>query len=427
MKKSNILFYLTIVFAFALSGCISGNYLIEHETEQDISFRVVQTMGTRGVSRPIPDGEPLEFVHGDLYLVTSAGVIMRHFRIIPGDMPLNTNNNTVGRNLLTIGVTIESVPSSITHVVIIGNYGGTPSLTSTGNINSNHFLGKTLDITSQHNALEVNLTNCPTTQIGTGTSWRLNGDLYRTGTNNGVPVYSTTVHLAPTVARFEIADMTGMGAIASFTVDGIFMDGFYRQAKINGEPVGIPHTGGIIVDNFTGTSHTTGDILDTGFGVHDWREAVGGRNWTGTNITSLTVRPDNLPPADVFHPNEGTNGTLRPRYNTWSYHVFAENYHNAPATPDAGTPVPRIIIRLSNVRLLNGYEFNRPQFLTVRNFRHNGVPLEYIRASRVYRIEAGWLTFDEFDLSDYPNEKPIDVEVMVTLAVWREVSLDIII
>ena len=427
---------LIITLLFGLTGCLSDNDLNRYDAdvEQDITFRVLQTMNTRGISSPIPDGTPLEFVNGDLYLVTATGVIIRHFRIVSGNGEPCNATNTIGRNYLTRtqGVTIQSVPGSVTRVVIIGNYSDTPQLLSTGYINSDNFLGKTLDVVSQHNARNVNLTNCPvstfTRTIG-GTS--VNGHLYQRTPASGSTraLYATTVHLAPTVARFEIADITGMGMIAEFTVYGIFMDGIYLQARINGEPVGALHSGGQIANNFTATSHNnpaTPLLHDASFGIHDWR---GNRNWTGTNTTSLTVRPDNLPPTNVFHPNEGTHGTTRPRYNTWAYQVFARDYHPNTA---ARTPTPRIIIRLRDVKLTNGFEFQTDQFLTVQNFHfinQNGVfeRLDYIRASRVYRIEAGELTFDELDLSDRPNERPIDVNVTVTLAVWREVELEVII
>ena len=445
MNSKNILFYLTIVLAFALSGCLSNNELIEeYEAEREISFRVVQTMSTRGVSRPIPDGEPLEFNTGNLYLVNAQGVILRHFRIGTGvayGEPCNTTN-TIGRAELmrAAGVTIESVPSSVTRVVIIGNYGGTAPLPTTGNVSTGaqSLLNRPLNIVSQYRAWNVNLTNCPTSQIGAGATLRLNGNLIRTGTNNGVPVYSTTVHLAPSVARFEIVDITGMGMIQSFTVDGIFMDGFYRLSTIGGTiNENSIHTGGSIVTNFTNTSHTTAAALpgalpnapigDTGFGIHSWRSSSD--NWTGSfdhnvhNPASMVVRPGGQT-TWTDH-----TGALRTENNVWSFQVFAGNYHLPPVNAAAGTSVPRIIIRLSDVTLLNGYEFNRPQFLTIRDFRiyNTNTMLQYIRASRVYRIEAGWLTFDENDLADVPNVQPLDVNVTVTLAVWNDVNLEVVI
>ena len=220
---------------------------------------------------------------------------------------------------------------------------------------------------------------------------------------------------------FGIADITGMSMIEAFTVEGIFMDGIYLQARINGEPVGALHTGGQIVNNFNASSHNnpaTPLLHDAGFGIHEWR---GARNWTGTYDTSLTVAPGGAPTPDLHN-------VIRP--NAWTYQVFARDYCEV-GFPVAQTPTPRIIIRLSGVRLSNGFKFQTDQFLTVQNFHYirnnQRFPLHHIRASRVYRIEAGWLTFDELDLSDRPNEKPIDVQVTVQLATWREVELEVII
>ena len=114
MKKLTIQL-LSITLLFGLIGCISDNNYTEYNAEQDITLRVVQTTNTRGISRPIPDGERLEFVSGDLFMVNDQDVIIRHFSIVSGTALTAT---TVGITNLLAGVTIESVPSSIARVVI---------------------------------------------------------------------------------------------------------------------------------------------------------------------------------------------------------------------------------------------------------------------------------------------------------------------
>ena len=446
LKRNNILFPLTVALAFALSGCLSENCeIIECEAYRDISLRIAQTSASRnttdGISLPIPHRTPLEFVDGNLFMVTADGVIMRHYRIIPGNsLPTTTtNNSTVGRDLLLAptGALFQSVPGSVTRVVIIGNFGnasGTPSLPTAGNINSTYFLGRKLDIESQYNAWRVNLTNCParTFTPTSGGAAMLNGNLYfRNQPPGGNRVYATTIHLAPTVARFEIAEIAGAGRIRSFTIDGIFMDGFYRQARINSTLIPSSlHTGGDEPDNFTDASHS----FDANFGIHDWR---GTRAWSGhisQNPATLVVRPSDAPAEEVFHP---AVPEYRYRYHVWAYQVFARDYHIAPAA-NQGTRVPRIIIRFSNVRIMHanhpegvywnydGYN-NGVAFLTICEIRNqeNGKLLEYIRASRVYHFER--ITFYEGDLADVPNRNAIDGRVRVALAAWHGVYIGIII
>ena len=463
MKKTTILVF-TIAFAFALSGCLSENETSEREIYRDISLRIAQTSAARstgnddvalrssvpslplyGISRPIPNREPLVLAHGDLFLVAADGVIMRHIRINTGNAALNNTTHTVGAEYLrNNGITIPSVPGSVTRVVIIGNYNGAEPLPTTGNINSDRFLTRTLNVVNQYNAWSVNLTNCPATQIDTGARQRPNGNLLRLLNNgapvynNNVPVYTTTVHLAPTVARFEIAQIAGTGRIQSFTIDGIFMDNFYRQARINSELITASlHTGEDNPNNFTATSHNTANSIlhDNRFGIHDWRTATTRHlNWTGNAAGSLVVRPDNVT-TNVYHPARAAGDRWQMRDNVWAYQVFARDYHTAPAA-NAGTRVPRIIVRLSNVRIMDGtpngalWNDDGIAFLTVRDFyffneTNQRLRLQNIRASHVYHIHR--ITFTEDCLDYIPNRSAIDVEVEINLAAWRRVYLDIII
>jgi hypothetical protein len=431
-----------IALTFALSACIPNSDDIQRSDYKTISLQVLQQLETRGISRPIPDGEPLRFVHGDLYLVTATGIIIRHFRINPGNglLVLPTTSGTPGsvgvQRLMDDGITIESVPGSITRAVIIGNYGGenpTISLPSTGNIYT--LLDRELRINSQHNAWAVNLTNCPHSQVEVGGAQVQNGTLRYISTNtDNVRLYSTTIHLAPTVARFEIGEITGMGSVSRFTIDGIFMDGFYRQATINGVRSQM-HNGLDIAENFYEDSHFDAPVSDTHFGIHDWRTRISDRynNWTGTLQTSLTVRPTNVE-ENVYHPRRPANDRYMMRYYTWSYQVFAHD-HNHQVVTTATTPAPWIIVRLSDVWVDDAsgtpQHWEGPRFITVRNLMYRPTDdvqprrLEHIRASRVYRIET--IRFTEIDLTDRPNIRDIDVDITVTIAAWRRVELDVVI
>ena len=130
----------------------------------------------------------------------------------------------------------------------------------------------------------------------------------------------------------------------------------------------------------------------------------------------LTVRPSNRQ-TNVFHPNIG-GGVYAMRDHVWGFQVFARNYGET-GIPE--TEAPRLVIRLSDIRLTDGRTITDPRFVTVGSLYRleSGVrvPVSHVRAADVYHIVNG-IVFDETDLSDVPNVNEIAVEVIVTLAVW---------
>ena len=257
-------------------------------------------------------------------------------------------------------------------------------------------------------------------------------------------VMEGAVHLAPVVARFEMAAITGRGLITDFRVCGIFIDRYYRQARRDGaRPAGaariqvadnafVPGTG----DFVTIASHTT---------THQNPVMAGGATTTvsgGTLFTSyspaLIAENDvvtGFPTARPFGTtNEGCQGVpaecshthTSPLRNTWSYQVFARHYGDTPPAPTTTQP-PRIIVRVTDVFIRDAYNAIIPKpggnvwYLTVTDFRRtdNNLLLSAtgIRASNVYTIVQ--LSFTEQDLTPRPNMNPFNATVEVTLGAWQ--------
>ena len=382
MKK---IFSKSILTAMALvlflSSCVSEICLPPIPVEVDyktISLRLAPPPVTRGESRPINNGELVEFNSGDLYLVNATGTVIEHFRIISRGAPghdlsagiINLDEFDFNNASNSDELILPNIPGSVTDVVIIGN---TPHNDTQGNITA---IGeRILDIRTQHDAWNVNLFSRTESPLA-----------YNTTSGN----WETTLYLAPTVARFEIGAIIGMGNIASFTVEGIYMDNFFSRAKINGERIpaslwsGGDDPGAFVAGQHYFTTNSNNALFDV-------RPTTPANAWQGTRAgaTPATVQP------------AGGGGTY-----VWSYQLFAPT---DPTTFDTDEQ-PRIVIRLSNITLISGAGTapDGDRFLTVRDFWHRennaGTAFEGIRAGEVYQISA--IRFDERDLGIDPNPVP---------------------
>ena len=460
MTYKNFLFIFASVFILSFASCVSEsclfppdpNPITEYGEERAVSLRIVQHAdnGTRSVGRPICDGEPVAFNTGYIYMVNSTtGIIHRTIRVVAGDAVLNTSGtvHTVGRDLLDDGVLMPSVPGMVNRVYVFGN----PQvlLPTSGTINqvrqaliddnNNRY------IASQYNVLSPGIN-----------MWGHNTAPFTPAAVQPAPpalrVYETTVHIAPTVARFELASIVGMGDIRRFSVCGIFMDNYHRQAHRDGtRPAGV--AGNRIQVAANGFQPNTGDFVTRGISTTHPNPISGGPNTTvtgGALFTSysnplIAILENNLPtarPFGVAPPWECTsivcnkatnpNGEHVNVRNTWGYQVFTRDISMNTQTY-SGTQPPRMIIRLRDVYIVDRSQGAAPDavipmpgcngvfYLTVHDFRRtdNNQMLSAvgIRASNVYRIQQ--LDFSQTDLTCEPNTNPINVDVDVTLAVWN--------
>ena len=405
-KQLEHLFLISVILLITtfLNGCVSEYCLLPHSGDDNgeginISIRVIQQSDapdSRGVSRPICDSEQLMLNTGDLYFVTSTGITIKHYSIVAGNI-LDIDNRKVGVERLIDGVTLPAMSNNIARVVIIGNYDRNPALPTVGNVNGNTLLGRSIDIITQHNALNVNLRNCPTTLISGRTE--LNGTLFNTGevAVNGNRIFATTVHLTPTVARFEIADITGTGSIASFGVEGIFIDNYFRNATISGTPTSWVSNGDVAARFVRGSTQYPTQLEGA---IFDWYE-------NGRPSVNRVVAPDGTDSwtCEV----EGCSNIHTNVPNVWGYQLFATGT----------TATPNIVIRLRDVVLQDGRTLPNPQFVTVSNFfTEDNDFLENMTPGNVYRIAAGALQFREYDLMPLPNQSPIAVEITIGIGTW---------
>ena len=385
MKKLFLL--CAIVLVASLTSCISDSHLDNNGTPTydniALTLRIVQQSDTRGVSRPIPDDEQLILRTGDLFLVNAAGTIIQHYAIVDGATATCFDTRIINRTDLgdgtgsdvnTSGITLPAVPGNVTEVVIIGNTSNNPTQ---GYINSNAIGGRLIDVVTQYDAWHVNL-------FGSDGLERSNP--LRLHNNNRI--YTANVFLEPSVARVELGSIIAASDIASFSLEGIFVNNYYRHARINRTLLtdwvnnlpSDPHNNMTYADaqRFVRGSTTYPSAFSPA--LFDWY--AGGLVATGT---PLSVSPDDTD-------------------NVWSYQVFATNSSRAP----------QLVIRLRNVRIEDWYHYlPDPQFLVVNLFYNTeGDVLDGITAGGVYRAPV--VAFNRHDLIGVAPEPEPSIHVHVT-------------
>lgn len=324
-------------------------------------------IATYGTGPTVVDNTDVDFNNGIIYFVNSDGMILKYYTLTDNA----SNDDNIKFSEIEAGTTIENLPGSVSNVHIVGNYTGSPSLATSGNITA--VTNKLLTVASQHDIENVNL-------YGTNTIVAA-GPLQPNR-------YTCTINLRPTVARIELTDITASGVITSFKVDGIFIDNYYSQATIN-------------------STLNIANLQDNGTTAANF---VGGS----------TVYPASLTPAiyDYYtSPLESVSNVVAlADADVWRYSLFANNM---------GSETPRIIIRLSEIEttLESNITISGTRFITIRGFKSGSTSLTGIKSGEIYNIGAGALVFDESNLTITPNEDKIEVEVTVTLAKWKVIPI----
>ena len=428
-----------------LSGCIAENCPLNNHCDnpsntdinemQAVTIRIVNSTDatTRGVASTLPDGHPVYLNTGRILLLNATGNILRYHRIetTGGNYAMEGgyrfvqggNGSIINRSWLDNGVIIPTVPSAVTRIVIVGNHTspgagaplpphtGTSALPTSGSITQVLGAVRTHDIVSQWHERNVGMIG-DEALFDTGNTVNFSGRTYRVfDTQDQEPM-----HLNPNVARFEISSIVGAGDITSFSVQGIFIDGFHRTAQLHGAGISARLAYGTAATDFTNTA--TRFSTDTRGAVHNWfaPALTGG---IGNPVTAATY-----------------NTTFSAATHKFGYQVFADGYYSYPlvgSLPAATISPPRIVVRFNSITLANGTVINEPRFLTISRFTPidnftnvadvditNGY-LARIRPSRVYRIEA--IEFAYSDLSPRPNDNPINVNIRVDIGTWRGQTL----
>lgn len=366
--KFKYLTFVAVSLFLGLTSCSNDDATGENSNEAKSLFLKInnRNIATYGTGPTVVDNADVDFSDGIIYFVNSEGMILKHYTLT-----VNASSETnINFSDIQDGTTIENLPGSVSNVHVIGNYTGSPLVTS-GNIAL--VTNKLLTVASQYNIENVNLY----------------------GTNTVVAVgplqpnrYTCSINLQPTVARVELTDITASGVITSFKVDGIFIDNYYSRATINSTlSIADLQDNGTISSNFSGGS---------------------------------TVYPTNLTPAiyDYYTPSlESASNVVALAYeDVWRYNLFATT---------TGSDIPRIIIRLSEIKTTpeSNVSISGTRFLTIRGFKSGNSSLTGIKSGEIYNIGAGALVFDESNLAITPNEDKIEVEVTIALAKWKVVPI----
>jgi len=115
----------------------------------------------------------------------------------------------------------------------------------------------------------------------------------------------------------------------------------------------------------------------------------------------------------------------------WAYNLFADPYTDGYSYVN---PWPRIIIRLTDVKLKNGYEYTEDQFLTVKGIKEaihpaakevsdnkanvkSKIPAKFaMEAGKIYKFTN--IRFNEGNLTPIPNISSLEIEVTVDIVYW---------
>ena len=105
-----LIYNLTLSLQRNLAESITPNDY-DDDNDRNVSICIVQT-NTRGVS-VIPDGTPLRFNIGNLYLINNDGIIIRHYQIVAlgSGQASNLEAGIINRNLFSVnGAGLLSAP-----------------------------------------------------------------------------------------------------------------------------------------------------------------------------------------------------------------------------------------------------------------------------------------------------------------------------
>jgi len=370
MKKNfKCLALMAAALLVGFSSCSNDNDApsVDAKTPKNMKIKVNLGAPTGYAEGPAQTATAVNFASGDLYFTDGAGTIKKHYSIKSD--AVKSEGDVIKLSDLTVqtGYTVKNLPGDAIYVYLVGN---TANLPTTGNIKAvqDKSVNVGLQVATADNKNNVNLYGAGVAAEKTAATPETNAQ------------YEVAINLAPTAARIELGSITATGDITGFQVDGIFVDYYYSEASV----IGAVDDKNLVknddnIDNFLNTNKNYPTSL---------------YDWITTPATTNVVKPT-------------TDG------NVWGYNVFAAN---------AGSTVPRIVIRLSNVTAKTG-SYTGSQFITVKGFNDkDGKPLGTIKPGNVYKLATG-LTFKDEDVTIKPNMPNIDVKVTVTVDSWKIVEV----
>ena len=368
--KYSILMAVAIVLGF--SSCSSDDEnggVIDNSKPKSVFLKISEEPATYGEGA-IVGATTVNFASGELFFVNSSGAILKHYTITSA---ATSATNIDMAEITGSGAALANLPGGISDVHIVGNVPSTVDLTAAGITNISQVKAMTLGVATQGDITKVNLygSKLLTSKVG--------------GNDNE---YEAKVTLKPTVARIELTNVKAGGVVKSFQVDGIFIDNYYPEGKIDGTISSTLTDNGTDPLMFTDNSAKYATALKTF--AYDWYAAG-----VATDVS----------------------GVAAPATGVWGYNLFAT---------EAGSAVPRIIIRLSNFTTTNGSTIASPQFVTIKGLKDKATQasLTGIKSSEVYNIAADALIINEDVVTEKPNQSLIDVTVTVEVVKWKPVAVE---
>lgn len=349
-----------ILLLIGATGC-SNNDDLENEPdgEKNVYLKMEQS-SIQKAADPVPDDTEVVFNKGVIYFVTTDGQITKQMTIT-SDV---SDDNNINMTDIKAGYEVKNIAAHTKYVHIVGNHDGLPA--------------------SPKNISVVTSTNVTVQMQKDDLGGISKATLYNSSASELIlesgNKYKATVELMPHASRIELADVTAEGDITEFQLDGIFVNNYFMQVQ---------------VDRTT----SQGDLIDN---ASDPDKYIGDQD----------PYPSTLPLYDYSTSGIGiyNNKVVKPDAGNkvWAYNVLA------------GNPAPRIILRLSGVKV-NGQSLNGDRFITIKGFKDDatGQPITVFEPGKIYTIAAGKLKFNENDLSAIPEVGTIDVEVKVTLIKWK--------
>lgn len=317
---------------------------------------------SRAVSSSIVnDGDPVSINNGYLYFTNSMGQITNVFPI----------HDAVAASELESGKTFTNIKSNAARIYFFGNIPPIGvNMSSTGNIDD--VLRNVLSMPSQIDH-EGGVSNVLVYGLGDVIISQMNS------------LRTANVTVEAQVARIEIPYLMMQGNVTGFKLDGIFVNNFYNDARLDG------FVEGYLTYYAWNSNFIPGDpsvpMYDPQFATvtHDYDESVG---------LGYVNGPTYLP----------TSGAV------WAYNVF---------TADGN--VPHIVLKFSEIMTNNGAFFNSPQFITVKGFNDasTGERLSRLEKGKVYKFAAG-IPVNDSNFTSEPELESVDVDVTVKVMAWKE-------
>jgi hypothetical protein len=235
------------------------------------------------------------------------------------------------------------------------------------------------------------------------------GSITKATTGEAGTPWTASVSVAPTVARFEITDVSLGTGLTSFEIIGVFLDDFYMTAAIDGNNRGSFKAGTNDVSKYVPAA--------TGIPGYDTDTDAGVTYDLGTTL----VNGASIHPAAT---------------NPWSYFAFAKPYNSTyvPETTASGDEAPTFVFKIDNVITAEPSiqdAYNGVFYVTIKKMQYDADPsgtedwknVNNIMAGYVYATSAGGFTINLSDLKTEPHVVNKQVAVTVSPIAWQQMGV----